>query len=240
MDFGSIYRAAFSSPKPDYEFTRAKFVWTINTYIASCLANNVGKPHLAVEGQVEYPPASPVPYVVPPDSGPLCGALAAFTPGIVTEKEYDQVAENSRGEIGSFWPNFFKLIGRGISRSGMIIQPLITDPLQPGVPQFSTPMLYTNETMSVNGSFYLTKGNLYTVKQFLDDWQIYGEKFRDEILSMNIQDIDTLASNLGRAVKKTANETGIFWRHYQGTVKPAYMLTPGILEGWIVGSIKYD
>ena len=240
MDFGSIYRAAFSNPKPDYEFTRAKFVWIINSYITSCLAINVGKPYLGVEGQVEYPPASPVPYVVPPDSGPLCGALMSFTPGNVTGDEYDQVAENSRAEIGSFWPNFFKLIGKGISRSSMIIMPLITDPLQPGVPQFSTPMLYTSENMTANGSFYLTKGNLYTVKQFLDDWQTAGEKFRDEILSQNVQDPDTLATKLGRAVKKTANETGIFWRHYQGTIKPSYTPNPGILEGWIVGSIKYD
>lgn len=240
MDFGSIYRSAFSNPKADYEFTRAKFVWTINTYIASCLANNAGKAHLAVDGQVEYPPASPVPYVVPPDSGPLCGALVAFTPGIVTEEEYDRVAENSRNEIGSFWPNFFKLIGKGISRSGMLIQPLITDPLQPGVLCYSTPILYTNELMSGNGSFYLTKGNLYTDKQFLDDWQMSGEKFGDEILSMCIQDIDTLSSKLSKAVKRTANETGFFWRHYQGTIMPSYVMSPGILDGWIVGSIKYD
>ena len=94
--------------------------------------------------------------------------------------------------------------------------------------------------MSANGSFYQTFGQNFKITQFLEDWEKAGEKFRDEIMSLKIQKPEVLAEHLGKSVKVTANETGIFWRHYQGAIKPSYMLYPGTLEGWVIGSIKYE
>ena len=53
MDFATIYKAAFKTPKPNYEFTRMKFVWIINTYVKTNVLNNIGKTQFAVSGQVE-------------------------------------------------------------------------------------------------------------------------------------------------------------------------------------------
>lgn len=240
MDFATIYKTAFKTPKPTYEFTRMKFVWIINTYVKTNVLNNIGKTQFAVSGQVEYPPASPIPYEAPPDGGPLSGAVIAATPGLVTEIEYDLVAAAARNDGKAFWPKFFRLIGTGISRSTFLICPLIPDPAQPEVPQYSTPFFYSTEVMSANGSFYQTLGQNFKITQFLEDWEKAGENFRDEIMNLKIQEPEVLADKLGKTVKLMANMTGIFWRHYQGEIKPSYMLYPGTLEGWVIGSIKYE
>ena len=59
-------------------------------------------------------------------------------------------------------------------------------------------------------------------------------------MNLQIQEPAVLDDHLGKAVKLIANVTGIFWRHYQGAIKPSYMLYPGTLEGWVIGSIKYE
>ena len=59
-------------------------------------------------------------------------------------------------------------------------------------------------------------------------------------MGLKIQEPEVLADKLGKTVKLMANMTGIFWRHYQGEIKPSYMLYPGTLEGWVIGSIKYE
>ena len=99
MDFGTLMKVAFSDPKPEYEFTRMKFVWIINEYIRGSLQKNLLRPHFGVSGTVEYPPASPVPYLFAPDSGNRCAAISAFVSGKVTEAEYDKVAQSSKPRI---------------------------------------------------------------------------------------------------------------------------------------------
>lgn len=236
MDFGTLMKVAFSDPKPEYEFTRMKFVWIINEYIRGSLQKNLLRPHFGVSGTVEYPPASPVPYLFAPDSGNRCAAISSFVPGNVTEAEYDKVAQSSK-KIGTFWGNLFELIGRGTLRSVITFMPLIPDETAPD--NFSTPYVYSPAILATNESYYLTIPKLYSTGLVLRDWRKAGDDLFESIRDLQITDPEILRSHVSAKVRETATRTSMLWRHYQGTIKPSGQ-TPGVLEGYIYGSIKFD
>ena len=225
MDFGSLMRANFANSKPTYEYTRAMFVKTINEYISGSLRKNLGMPCFGVTGMIEYPPAAPVEYFVPYGSGPTCGVLISYTPGKATNSDYDSVARRSRKIIGSFWPNFFELIGKAMCRTNEIIQPSVGD---------STPMLYNSETMSSTQCYIRTTGNTYNRAKVVREWREAGERFMDTVLMMKIQEPRILQDKLSEAVRITSLRTMNFWRYYFGTVHG------GIFKGHIFGSLRYD
>ncbi len=225
MDFGSIMRANFANPKPTYEYTRAMFVKTINEYVSGSLRKNLGMPCFGVTGMLEHPPAAPEPYNVPYRAGPTCGVLISYTPGKATNKDYDAVAKKSQKTIGSFWTNFFELIGKVMCRTNETIQPSTGD---------STPMLYNSKSMSSTPCFVRTTGNIYTQAKVIREWREAGTKFKNKVLMMEIQEPRVLQNELSVAVRETALRTMNFWRYYSGT------LHGGIFKGYIYGSLLYD
>lgn len=236
MDFGTLMKTAFSDPKPSYEFTRMKMVWVINEYISGSLRKNLLRPHFGISAMAEFPPASPVPYNFPPDMGAQCAAISACVPGKVTIQEYDSVAKASQ-EVGTFWGNFFELIGRCLLRSTITFMPLIPDEVHPD--NFSTPMPYNSVTMSTNGSFYLTTGNVFSASRILADWRKAGDDLFDSIKGLEIKDPEILRTHISNAVRAAATRASTLWRFYNGAIKPSGM-TPGTLSGYIYGPIKFD
>jgi hypothetical protein len=223
--FGDLMRANFANPKPSYEYTRSMFVKTINEYVSGSLRSNLGMPCFGVTGMLEHPPAAPETYFVPPRSGPTCGVLISYTPGFATNKDYDKVAEKSRKELGSFWPNFFELIGKVMCRTIEIIQPSAGD---------STPMMYNSKSMAKSGCFIRTTGNIYTQSKVIREWREAGSRFQNKVLSMKIQSPRILQNELSTAVRDTALRTMMFWRSYSGTMHG------GIFKGFIYGSLIYE
>ena len=240
MDFGTLFKTAFADPKPEYEFTRFKMVWAINQYILGTLTSNLGQKQFGFNGTLEFPPAAPAPYLVPPNTGARCGAIVTFVPGTVLPEEYDACAKLSQAAVGAFWEQLFYLIGLGFTRCILTIAPLIPAPDEEAPDQASTPFPYSFKTMCANGSFYLSAGNVLTPKKVLDDWKDAGKKFFDKIDALKLTDPITLYTQLGKAVKEAATRNGFLWRHYQGSMKIQGNPEPGIAEGYIYGSMKYD
>jgi hypothetical protein len=240
MNFGTLFKTAFADPKPDYAFTRAKIVWAVNQYVLGTLTSNLGRKQFGFSGTIEFPPAAPAPYVVPPNTGARCGAILTFVPGAVLPEEYDACAKLSQAAVGAFWEQLFYLTGLAITRSIVTIAPLIPAPDEAAPDQTSTPYPYDLNTMCANGSFYLTLGNVLTPKRVLDDWKSAGKRFFEKIDPLKLTDPDTLYSHLGQAVRDAATRNGFLWRHYQGSIKIQGNPEPGIAEGYIYGSMKYD
>lgn len=239
MRFGTLMESAFKDPKPTYEFTRSKFTWVINEYIRGNLMKSVGSQYLGVSGTIEYPPAPPVPYQVPPSSGPTCGAVINVVCGTVSEDEYDTAAKKS-AVIGSFWENLFELIGRGTLRSILTIMPIVPNAGSNLLLQTSSPMVYTSATLESDGSYYKTPGNSFSASKVLSDWRSSGSRFFESISGLQITDPSILREKLSEAVSAAARECSTVWRRYRGALKQNFDEYPGAFDGYIYGSINYD
>lgn len=238
MDFGTITLKNLSDPQPSYEYTRKTLVDSINEYVESTILSNVGKALFGFTGTVEFPPYSPVPYIVPPLVGTDMGGLVSGIPGKATFIDYDKVAEYARSDMNNFWPRFFELIGRTFYRSVLTIAPLI--PLAPGDPSFSTPMIYSSEVLTGSASFFRVMGDKFIVSKPLNGWKRTGEEFRKFLFQQKVQSRDVLWPMVAKFVKRAAEENGFLWRQYTGSVRRRTDAYPGILTGHIIGRLNYD
>lgn len=238
MDFGTLMAKNFSKPEPSYEFTRSKFVKTINEYVAGAFAKNVGKSQFGLVGTIEYPPNGPVPYETPPSSSVMSGRIIGFKSGRIKDSDYDAAAKASRSAIGSFWEKFFELIGKAFMRSSFQITP-VTEYFSPPISQYSTPI---NVNLSyLNGSsYYKRKGNTFTSKKFLNDWRKAGKAFASEVMVKEVNDPAKLRNMLGKAVRTVASNSSMLYINYKGTIKFGNMSQTGLFVGLIYGKMKFD
>lgn len=241
MNFGKITLENLCDPKPSYEWTRNRLVKSINDYISTSLLNNQFAPQFGVTGMIEFPPAAPIPYLYPPNSGPSCGGIIAYVPGMATEGDYDAVAAKCRNGDGSFWENYFELIGRALLRSKLTIAPYLTI-LKDSLPNvgFSTPMFYTSEVLIGTPSFYLTTGNKFTEQKFLKDWKDAGSKVMTIMKGGKFNSCKAVWELVGRFVKQTASRSSFIWYQYTGEIRRNTDLYPGTFTGYIYGNLQFD
>ena len=241
MNFGKITLENLSDPKPSYEWTRNRLVKSINDYIASTLLDNQSLPQFGVTGMIEFPPASPVPYLYPPNSGPSCGGIVAYLPGMATESDYDAVAAKCRNGDGSFWENYFELIGRALLRSKLTIAPYLTILKNyPSNAGFSTPMIYTSEVLNATPSFYMITGNKFTEQKFLRDWRDAGSRVMTIMKSGKFDNCKAVWELVGQYVKQTATRSSFIWYQYNGEIRRDTDLYPGTFTGYIYGNLQFD
>lgn len=241
MNFGKIALENLCDPKPSYEWTRNRLVNSINDYISTSLINNQSVPQFGVTGMIEFPPAAPIPYLYLPNSGPSCGGIVAYVPGMATEGDYDAVAARSRNGDGSFWENYFELIGRALLRSKLTISPYLTV-LKDSSPNigFSTPMLYSSEVLTGTASFYMTTGNKFTEQKFLRDWRDAGRRVFETMRAGKFDQCKPVWELVGRFVKQTASRTSFVWYQYSGEIKRNTDIYPGTFTGYIYGNLQFD
>lgn len=241
MNFGEITLENLCDPKPSYDWTRDRLVKSINDYIAASLSDNLSMPQFGVTGTIEFPPAAPVPYLYLPNSGPSCGGIVAYVPGMATEADYDAVAAKSRNGDGSFWENYFELIGRALLRSKLTIAPYLTV-LKNSVSNagFSTPMFYTSEVLRATASFYLTTGNKFTDQKVLRDWKTAGSKVMSVMKSQKFDKCKDVWTLVGRIVQETATRTSFVWYQYTGEIRRSTDAYPGTFSGYIYGNLQFD
>jgi len=234
--------SSFASPEPSYEFTRDAMVKTVNEYISSSLTKCVGKPSFGLSGTIEYPSSSPVPLSIEPGLPRLSGQLVGFTPGEASESDYDAAAAKSRDVIGSFWPNFFELIGKAILRSSLTVCGVAERLSQTSAREMQTSArkVCTSASLLSDGSCYKTLGNLFTTSKFLSDWRSAGDLMKSECLSKKVSDPSVLWGILGKRVGETARLTSQLWIRYEGLVKLATVPEPGMFTGFIHGMLDFD
>lgn len=235
MRFEVLMASSFASPEPSYEFTRDAMVKTVNEYISSSLTKCVMKPSFGLSGTIAYPSSSPVPLSIEPGLPSLSGQLVGFTPGKSSRSDYDAAAAKSRDVIGSFWPNFFELIGKAILRSSLTVCGIAEGPSQTSVRK-----VCTSASLLSDGSCYKSLGNLFSTSKFLSDWRSAGELMKSECLRKEVSDPSVLWGILGKRVGETARSTSQLWISYEGLVKLATVPEPGMFTGFIHGMLDFD
>ena len=241
MDFGKITLENLGDPKPSYEWTRNRLVKSINDYICTSLRDNVNVAQFGVKGLVEFPPSAPIPYLYPPNSGPSCGGVVSFVPGTATEADYDAVAAKTRNGDGSFWENYFELIGRALFRSKLTIEPYLS--ILKGYPSnsgFSTPFVYTISSLAGTQTFYRDYGVKFTERRALVDWRKAGETLTRQMRCGKFDDSREVWNLVGVRVRETAIRTTNLWRYYSGELKRSVDPYPGTFVGHIYGNLKFD
>jgi hypothetical protein len=233
MDFARTALKNLTDPQPSYEWTRAALVNTINDYVRASLLRNVNSPCLGVKGTILFPNSATLPYYYLPNTGPSCGGVISFTPGMATEADYDSVATKTRNGNRSFWENYFELIGRTLFRSVVSIAPITTSGGN------STPFPYTADTLSSTNSYYLTIGNAFTLNKPLDDWRAAGLAVVRQMKSRYYQDSEEVWNLVGANVKRVANRMYL-WRYYTGAIKRFTDPAPGAFTGHIFGNLIFD
>lgn len=239
MNFGILMTKNFANPAATYEFTRAKFIRTINQYVAGGFAKNLAVSQFGLIGKVQFPSRSPMPYMTSPSRGVMGGRVISYKAGRVNNGDYDSVAKASRGEIGSFWPKFFELIGKAFMRSSFVITP-VTDYFMPPIAQYSTPLTVTFSYLSRGESYYNREGQVFSSGKFLREWRKAGAAFQSEILALKIDDPARLRTLLGKAVKAVASKTFKLYIKYRGTIKFGNENQPCLFDGLIYGKMKFD
>lgn len=239
MNFGILMSANFANPISSYEFTRENFVRTINQYVEGSFEKNLSVSQFGLNGKIAFPPADPILYMTPPSPSIMSGCVVSYVAGEATEDDYDVIAQQSRAEIGSFWPNFFELIGKVFLRSKYTVTPITYYSKWPIV-QYSTPLEVTPEYLESTESYYLTTRNKYSQKKILQDWRRAGEAFSSEVLALKLNDQEKLMSMLGLNVKETAERTSSLFIQYAGSMKLASYDKPCVYEGLIYGKMKFD
>jgi len=232
MDFARTALKNLTDPQPSYEWTRAALVNTINDYVRASLLRNLNSSCLGVKGTILFPNSAPLPYYYLPNSGPSCGGVISFTPGIATDADYDSVTTKTRNGDRSFWENYFELIGRTLFRSVVSIAPIISNGSS------STPFPYTVETLSSTNSYYLTIGNAFTLNKPLDDWRAAGLAVVLQMQSRRYQDSESVWNLVGSHVKRIANRMYL-WRYYTGSIKRITDPAPGVFTGHIFGNLIF-
>jgi len=239
MNFGILMAANFANPISTYKFTCENFVRTINQYVEGSFEKNLRVSQFGLNGKIAFPPADPIPYMTPPSPSILSGRVESYVAGEATEADYDVVAQQSRAEIGSFWPNFFELIGKVFLRSKYTVTPITYYSKWPII-QYSTPLEVTPEYLESTESYYLTTGNTYSQTKILQDWRSAGEAFSAEVLALKLNDPVKLRTMLSLKVKETAERSSFLFIQYAGSMKLASYDKPCVFEGLIYGKMKFD
>ena len=231
-NFGTITLSSLADPQPSYEWTRKALVRAINEYIRTSLSENVNIPLFGVEGTILYPTTGSVPYACSPGSS-SGGRLISFVSGTVSEAEYDSVTAKVR-EGSDYWTELFGLIGKAHFRSKLTISPFVPSPGKPG---YSTPIVYTTDTLTSIGSKY--KKSTFTLVSALYDWKSAGMRMGVEISANQISDPETLWKMVSERVRDTAILTTDIKRKYIGNVQRTTDPESGLLNGYIYGSLKF-
>ena len=241
MDFGKTTLGNLTDPEPSYEWTRKRLVKSINDYIVGALTTNLSTPRFGVSGTIIFPPSAPIPYLYSPESGSSCGGIVSFVPGVATETEYDAVTAKTRNGDGSFWENYFEMFGRALFRSKLTIAPYLTITKNGSANAgFSTPYLYTSETLSSGNSHYLTIGNRFNLSKVIREWRDSGTSVDRRMRQGNFQTSEEVWSLVGTEVKRVATRTTYLWRWYTGEIKRTTDAYPGTFTGYIYGNLKFD
>ena len=241
MTFAEAALSNLANPEPSYEWTRDRLVEAINEYIRVSLSANVNVPTFGASGTIEFPPAAPIPYLYSPNSGPFCGGIISYTAGTATSSDYDMVADKTRNGDGSFWENFFELIGRVLFRSTVTIAPYLTVLNDGGTNKgFSTPVVYTAETLTSTRSFYRYDGNLFTLNKPISEWRSAGGRVDCIIRSSRFDNRDYVWELVSEHVKSTAIATTSIHRRYLGQLKRTTDPYPGTFAGYIYGSLNFE
>lgn len=237
MDFGTALLNNLSDPKPSYEFTRAALVSSINDYVRESLASNVYNVSFGVTGVIEYPTGSSVPYFSFPGKSVFNGTVTSFYAGTVSETEYDSVAALSREsrDLSTFWSGFFELIGRCILRSTLTIVPYQSHTSV----GYASSVSYTSESLTA-GSMYNSIGTPFNVAIPLTEWRSKGEIFASQIKQMSIMDRDSLWNMASSYIRDAATASTNLYRLYVGTIRRDNDPEPGILNGYIYGSLIFE
>lgn len=239
MNFGLLMAKNFTDPEPSYEFTREKFVKTVNQYVSGAFGKNLKKSQFGLQGTIEFPPAGPQVYKTPPSPGIMSGQVIAYNSGKVTKRDYDSVAKRSQKEIGSFWPNFFELIGKAFLRTKYEITP-VTEVFGAHTAQYSTPLVVTATYLESSGSYFKRTGNTYSKSKVLSEWRSAGKSFSKEVIALKVEEPKVLQDLLGKRVREAATRASLLYINYTGTIKFGNMTQPGLFKGLIYGKMKFD
>jgi hypothetical protein len=232
-DFGTIALSNLKDPKSSFEWTRKSLTKTVNDFVRESLVDSMHKPLFGIDGMIQFPSSAPVPYSYSPDSS-CSGRIIGAEPGTVVEEEYDSVAARSMAG-GDYWSEFLALIGKALFRSSLVIAPFVPEYGKPG---FSTPIKYNAELLTTLGSTY-RNGNTFALIRTLSEWRKAGTLLSEEIFTRKITDPETLWNIVSTKVKAVATATTDLRRRYVGTVQRSSDASPGILRGYIYGSLKF-
>ena len=231
-NFGTITLSNLTDPQPSYEWTRKALTSSINVFIRESLLENQHIPLFGVEGSILYPTAGTVPYACSPGSS-QCGRLMSFVPGTISESEYDSMTAKVR-EGCDYWTEFFGLIGNALFRSKLTVASYVPDVGKVG---YSTWIVYTSDTLTAIGSKY--KKSTFSLVSALYDWRSAGSKLSIEIEERKPNESAQLWNFVSERVRNTAIATTNIKRKYVGNVQRSTDPEPGLLNGYIYGSLKF-